>query len=166
MALGGRLGFCQTSMTARNLLVVDDGSEEEDGVAGVAWRHLAVFGRGQAAVGRQVRGLGLLLGEGQVEQGLMALAGLVALVDAALLDVDVILELDHALGSADPDGAGGRRQGVKQPFEQLAEEASRRHVGLAQPSDLIQEPAQALPFLVHVLAGLTHRSRGHGATSL
>ena len=132
-------------------------------VGGVAGGGLAVLGGADAAARRQVHRLAL--GDGQAQQFAVALAHLVGLVEADLLEVDLELNLEIALRRARPDGAGGGGQRLQQPLEHFAVEHGRRHVGLAQARDLLQPLTEAAAFLFDDLeVDLRFGSGGHGLT--
>ncbi len=65
------------------------------------------------------------------QQFLVGLAGLLVLIEADFLEVDLILHLQVALGGADPDGAGRRGQRFQQALEQLPVEGAGGDIRLA-----------------------------------
>ncbi len=108
----------------------------------------------------------LALGDGQAQQLAVGLANLVGLVQADLLEVDLVLDLEIALRRARPDGAGRGRERLQEALEQFAVEHDRRHVGLAEARNLFEALAEPAAFLFnHLEVDLWVRSGGHVSPS-
>ena len=88
------------------------------------------------------------------------------LVQADLLEIDLVLDLEVALGRAHPDGAGRGGQRLQQALEHFAVEHDRRHVGLAEARNLFKPLTEPPTFLFdHLEVDLRVRSGGHVSPS-
>ncbi len=109
-----------------HLIVHEDGSNEDHVVGGVAGSGYAAC-RG-AAAGMRGQMQGLALGDRLAEQLVVGLPVFFALIQADLVHVDLVLELQIALRRAAPNRGGRRRQGGKHALEKFGIVVGRQHV--------------------------------------
>src|SRR5262249_4298707 len=123
-----------------------------------------VVAGGGAALRRQAEGPRLQ--DGLAEQFVVALAALLGGVEADLTHVDLELELEVALGGPPPDGPRRGGQGQQHAFKKFAVVVGRRQVHLRESRQLLEEPVEWLPGVLHqVDVRLRFRTCAHQDTS-
>jgi hypothetical protein len=87
------------------------------------------------------------MSDGQAQQLAVALANLVGLIQPDFAELDLVLNLEIALGRARPDGASWGGQRLQETLEHLAVKDDRRHVGFAKARNLFEPLAETAAFL-------------------